>query len=157
MTVGTVTPDIASWPPLDDDKQALGRQLLDWAADGSGAAPRLCLVRGAEGSGKSRLLAWLLAGTVGLPGITVHATVPSEGLTSESFAWELGRQLGYGPLSPARLLDQVALDERPLLLLVPDLHRAGAGPVDLAGGGTADPGRRPAGTAAVNAPSARGC
>ncbi|MFF4032984.1 hypothetical protein ACFYZ2_25065 [Streptomyces sviceus] len=129
MTVGTVTPDIASWPPLDDDKRAPGQQLLDWAADGDG--PRLCLVRGAEGSGKSALLAWLLAGTVGRPGLTVHATVPSEGLTTESFAWELGRQLGYGPLSPDRLLDQVGADERPLLLLVPDLHRAGAGPADL--------------------------
>jgi hypothetical protein len=129
MTVGTVTPDIASWPPLDDDKRAPGQQLLDWAADGDG--PRLCLVQGAEGSGKSGLLAWLLAGTVGRPGLTVHATVPSEGLTTESFAWELGRQLGYGPLSPARLLDQVGADERPLLLLVPDLHHAGAGPADL--------------------------
>ena len=130
MTVGTtVTPDIAAWPPLDEDKRAPGRQLLDWAADGAGS--RLCLVRGAEGSGKSALLAWLLAGTVGRPGLVVHATVPSEGLTTETFAWELGRQLGYGPLSPGRLLDQVAADERPLLLRVPDLHRAGAGPADL--------------------------
>ncbi|MGX1367018.1 hypothetical protein RKD19_002377 [Streptomyces canus] len=129
MTVGTVTPDLASWPPLDDDKRAAGQQLLDWATDGDG--PRLCLLRGAEGSGKSGLLAWFLAGTVGRPGLTVHATVPSEGLTTESFAWELGRQLGYGPLSPGRLLDQVRADERPLLILVPDLHRAGAGPADL--------------------------
>ncbi|WP_249125880.1 hypothetical protein [Streptomyces sp. A2-16] len=128
MTVGTVTPDIASWPPLDDEKRSPGRQLLDWAA---GGGARLCLLRGAEGSGKSGLLAWLLAGTVGRPGLTVHATVPSEGLTAESFAWELGRQLGYGPLSPGRLLDRVAADERPLLILVPDLHRAGAGPADL--------------------------
>lgn len=129
MTVGTVMPDIASWPPLDDDKRAAGQQLLDWAA---GDAPRLCLLRGAEGGGKSALLAWFLAGTVDhRAGITVHATVPSAGLTTETFAWELGRQLGYGPLSPARLLDQVAADERPLLLLVPDLHRAGAGPADL--------------------------
>ncbi|MET8077199.1 hypothetical protein [Streptomyces sp. NPDC005303] len=129
MTVGTVTPDIASWPPLDDRLRSHGQRLFEWAADAKG--PRLCLVRGAEGSGKSGLLAWLLAGTVGRPGITVHATVPSAGLTTESFAWELGRQLGYGPLSPDRLLDQVAADERPLLLLVPDLHRAGAGPADL--------------------------
>lgn len=130
MTAGTtVTPDITSWPPLDEEKRAPGQRLLDWATAGEG--PRLCLVRGAGGSGKSALLAWLLAGTVGRPGLTVHATVPSEGLTTESFAWELGRQLGYGPLSPDRLLDQVAADERPLLLLVPDLRRAGAGPADL--------------------------
>ncbi|MFC8434779.1 hypothetical protein [Streptomyces sp. NPDC057253] len=130
MTAGTtVTPDITAWPPLDEDKRVPGQRLLDWAADGEG--PRLLLLRGGEGSGKSGLLAWLLAGTIGRPGLTVHATVPSEGLTTESFAWELGRQLGYGPLSPGRLLDQVAADERPLVLLVPDLHRAGAGPADL--------------------------
>ncbi|MFF4630903.1 WD40 repeat domain-containing protein [Streptomyces griseorubiginosus] len=134
MTAGTtvtttVPPDITAWPPLDEDKRSAGQQLLHWAADGVG--PRLCLVRGAGGSGKSGLLAWLLAGTVGRPGLTIHATVPSEGLTTETFAWELGRQLGYGALSPDRLLDRVGADERPLLLLVPDLHRAGAGPADL--------------------------
>jgi hypothetical protein len=107
MTVGAVTWDITSWPPIDEKTRPFGQRLLDWAADGNGAGPRLCLVRGAEGSGKSRLLAWFLAGTIDRPGITVHATVPSEGLTAESFAWELGRQLGYGPLSPVRLLDQV--------------------------------------------------
>lgn len=134
MTAGTtvtttVPPDITAWPPLDEDKRAPGQRLLNWAADGEG--PRLCLVRGAGGSGKSALLAWLLAGTVGRPGLTIHATVPSEGLTTETFAWELSRQLGYGTLSPDRLLDQVGADERPLLLLVPDLHRAGSGPTDL--------------------------
>ncbi|MFF8452671.1 hypothetical protein ACF06Q_33970 [Streptomyces leeuwenhoekii] len=131
MTVGAATPDIASWPPLDDDKRPSGQQLLDWAADGSGERPRLCLLRGAEGSGKSHLLAWFLAGAAGHPRTIVHATVPAEGLTAETFAWELGRQLGYGPLSPARLLDRIGRDQRPLLLLVPDAHRAGAGPADL--------------------------
>ncbi|MFF4056659.1 hypothetical protein ACFYZ8_43785 [Streptomyces sp. NPDC001668] len=131
MTAGTTTPDIAAWPPLDEHERAAGRQLLDWAADDSGARPRLCLVRGAAGSGKSRLLAWFLAGSAGHPATTVHATVLAEGLTAESFAWAAGRQLGYGPLAPARLLDRMSEDERPVLLLVPDLHRAGAGPADL--------------------------
>jgi hypothetical protein len=53
MTASAATPDIASWPPLDDGKRTFGQQLLDWAADDSGARPRLCLVRGAAGSGKS--------------------------------------------------------------------------------------------------------
>ncbi|MCX5262335.1 hypothetical protein OOK27_50920 [Streptomyces canus] len=133
MTVGTATPGpgIASWPPLDDDKRAFGQRLLDWAADDTGVGPQLFLVRGAEGSGKSHLLAWFLAGAAGHPRTTVHATVLAAGLTAETFAWSLGRQLGYGPLSPARLLDRVSQDERPLLILVPDLHRAGAGPADL--------------------------
>ncbi|MCX4856479.1 hypothetical protein [Streptomyces canus] len=133
MTVGTATPGpgIASWPPLDDDKRAFGQRLLDWAADDTGLGPQLFLVRGAEGSGKSHLLAWFLAGAAGHPRTTVHATVLAAGLTAETFAWSLGRQLGYGPLSPAHLLDRVSQDERPLLILVPDLHRAGAGPADL--------------------------
>lgn len=129
MTVGAVVPDIAPWPPLDDQLRPSGRRLLDWAADDSG--PGLLLVRGAGGSGKSRLLAWFLAGAVAHPRTVVHATVPAEGLTAETFAWELGRQLGHGPLSPARLLERLRRDERPLLILVPDLHRAGAGPADL--------------------------
>ncbi|MFF7548051.1 hypothetical protein ACFZCU_31095 [Streptomyces canus] len=131
MTVGAVTPDIASWPPLDEEKRALGQRLLDWAANDTGVGPQLFLVRGAEGSGKSHLLAWFLAGAAGHPRTTVHATVLAAGLTAETFAWSLGRQLGYGPLSPSRLLDRASQDERPLLILVPDLHRAGAGPADL--------------------------
>ncbi|SDO19798.1 hypothetical protein SAMN04487981_10941 [Streptomyces sp. cf386] len=147
MTVDTAIPDMAGWPPLDDDKRAFGQQLLAWAADDNGARSRLLLVRGAEGSGKSHLLAWFLAGSGdGAAGQsrttvhasahptvrpTVHATLLTEGLTAQTCAWELGRQLGYGPLSPARLLDRVSRDERPLLLLVADLHRSGAGPADL--------------------------
>ncbi|MFF1304722.1 hypothetical protein [Streptomyces sp. NPDC058307] len=131
MTAETTTPDLASWPPLDDRERPAARRLLAWAADGSGTEPRLCLVRGAEGSGKSRLLAWFLVGSADHPATTVHATVLAEGLTAESFAWAMGRQLGYGPLGPARLLDRVSRDERPVLLLVPDLHRAGAGSADL--------------------------
>ncbi|NEB00485.1 AAA family ATPase [Streptomyces sp. SID13726] len=129
MTAATVTPDIAAWPPLQERERAHGRRLLDWAAGTGG--PRLCLVRGTAGSGKSRLLAWFMAGSAGHPRTVVHALVLAEGLTAESFAWEAGRLLGYGPLDPARLIERVALDERPVLFLVPDLHRSGAGPVDL--------------------------
>jgi hypothetical protein len=61
----------------------------------------------------------------------VHATVPAAGLITEVFARELGRQLGYGPTSPERLLHRVVLDQRELFLLVPDLHRSGRGPAGL--------------------------
>ncbi|MFG2828356.1 hypothetical protein ACGFWI_12965 [Streptomyces sp. NPDC048434] len=125
-------PDIAAWPHVEG---VSGRQqLFDWAVDVNGDRPRLCLARGEQGSGKSRLLAWFLAGaaTAGHPRTTVHATVPAEGLTADTFAWDLGRQLGYGPLPLDRLLNQVATDQRPTLLLVPDLHRAGRGAADLA-------------------------
>lgn len=122
-------PEFTAWPQLEGVEQ--GGALFDWAVDREG--PRICLVKGPQGSGKSRLLAWLLAGssTASVPATTVHATVPAEGLCTEVFAWELGRQLGYGPTSPDQLLNRVALDQRVLFLLVPDLHRSGRGPVDL--------------------------
>ncbi|MFB7636067.1 hypothetical protein ACFC0M_34695 [Streptomyces sp. NPDC056149] len=123
-------PDIAAWPPLDQVTAAHGPALLDWAADTSPERPRVCLVRGARGSGKSRLLAWFLMGSPAHPRTVVHAAVLAEGLISDAAAWDVGRQLGYGPLSPARLLDRLLVDQRPLLLLVADLHRAGRGPAD---------------------------
>ncbi|MYT72631.1 MULTISPECIES: hypothetical protein [unclassified Streptomyces] len=124
-------PDLTAWPPRDGVSAAHGPALLDWAADASADRARLCLLRGARGSGKSHLLTWFLLGPTDRPRTTPHATVPAAGLFTDAFAWELGRQLGYGPLAPDRLLDRLTADQRPLLLLVPDLHLAGRGPADL--------------------------
>ncbi|MER5640728.1 WD40 repeat domain-containing protein [Kitasatospora sp. NPDC002227] len=99
--------------------------LKAWAESPDG--PRLCLVRGGPGSGKSRLLAWLVAES----GVPVHAAVPAEGQLAVTLAWELGRQLGYGPLGPAALTARIAADPRPVRLVLPDLHKAGRGPADL--------------------------
>jgi hypothetical protein len=135
MSVGPATsgpaaagPDLAAWPPLEGVVARHGPALLDWAT-GPGH-PKVCLVKGAQGSGKSQLLAWFLAGSASHPRTTVHAAVLSEGLFAEAFAWDAGRQLGFGPLSSAGLLHRLAVDRRPLLVLVPDLHRAGRGPAD---------------------------
>ncbi|MFE6892755.1 WD40 repeat domain-containing protein [Streptomyces sp. NPDC057694] len=123
-------PDLAAWPPREGVSAAHGPALLDWAADTSAGRPRVCLLRGARGSGKSHLLTWFLLGPTGHARTTPHATIPSAGLFTDAFAWELGRQLGYGPLAPDRLLERLTADPRPLLLLVPDLHLAGRGPAD---------------------------
>jgi len=61
----------------------------------------------------------------------VHAAVPAEGQTASTLAWEIGRQLGYGPCGPAALVERIAADPRPVLILLPDLHKAGRGPRDL--------------------------
>ncbi|WP_329120716.1 WD40 repeat domain-containing protein [Streptomyces sp. NBC_01465] len=127
----TAPPDTTAWPPREAVTATHGPALLAWAADTAPDRTRVCLIRGARGSGKSQLLAWFLAGAPSHPRTTAHATVLSAGLFTDAFAWELGRQLGYGPLAPHRLLDRIAADARPLLLLVPDLHRAGRGPADL--------------------------
>lgn len=124
-------PDIADWPtPLDGVTAAHGPALLGWAAETSPVRSRVCLVRGARRTGKSQLLAWFLAGSASHPSAAVHATVLAEGLFTDAAAWDLGRQLGYGPLAPDRLLERLAVDRRPLLLLVVDLHRSGRGPAN---------------------------
>ncbi|MFF4799262.1 WD40 repeat domain-containing protein [Streptomyces sp. NPDC001351] len=123
-------PDITQWPPPDGVTATHGPALLEWAACVPPEKSRLCLVRGARGSGKSQLLAWFLAGSASHPSTTVHATVLAEGLFADAVAWELGRQLGYGPLAPERLLERLAVDRRPLFVLVVDLHRSGRGPAD---------------------------
>ncbi|MGW4897975.1 WD40 repeat domain-containing protein [Kitasatospora sp. NPDC004240] len=119
-------------------------ELLAWAADGpatdtdgSDGRPRLALVTGPRGAGKTRLLAGLVAATA-TPGsgATVHAVGFAQGQTAETLAWQLARHLGYGPLDPAPLLERLRLDPRPLLLLLTDLHRSGRGPAGLS---AADP------------------
>ncbi|MFE7527919.1 hypothetical protein ACFU7Y_19715 [Kitasatospora sp. NPDC057542] len=47
-------------------------------------------------------------------------------------AWQLGRHLGYGALEPEPLLERIAVDPRPLRLLVTDLHLAGCVPTHVA-------------------------
>ncbi|MEY9963012.1 hypothetical protein ABIA33_001038 [Streptacidiphilus sp. MAP12-16] len=124
-------PDIAAWPPLAGPAARLAPTLLDWASREDAGCPRVCLVSGGRGTGKSHLLAWLLAGSDTHPATTVHATVPARGQTAQTLAWELGRQLGYGPLDVAELLGRVSADPRAIRMLVPDLHLAGRGPADL--------------------------
>ncbi|MFF4960233.1 hypothetical protein ACFY2Z_24785 [Streptomyces sp. NPDC001222] len=130
LSAAPAGPDITQWPPLDGLTATHASTLLEWAASDPLKKSKLCLVRGARGSGKSQLLAWFLAGSASHPSTTVHATVLAEGLFTDAVAWELGRQLGYGPLPPERLLERLAVDQRPLFLLVVDLHRSGRGPAD---------------------------
>ncbi|MET9618462.1 hypothetical protein [Kitasatospora indigofera] len=123
--------DAGGRPPLEGPGAHLAPALLSWAADESPARSRLCLLTGPPDSGKTRLLAWLLAGSTGRARPTVHAVGFAAGHIPQTLAWQLGRHLGYGPLAPAGLLARLAEDPRPVLLLITDLHRAGRGPAHL--------------------------
>ncbi|WP_260475560.1 hypothetical protein [Streptomyces sp. WAC 06725] len=130
MTIasGVQAPDMAAWPPLPPHCAAAGHALVQWVATADTDRSRLCVLRGGRASGKSHLLAWFLIGAASHPSTTAHATVPAQGLITDAVAWEMGRQLGYGPVPAHRLLVRIAADQRPLLLLLPDLHLAGRGP-----------------------------
>ncbi|MFF3432227.1 hypothetical protein [Streptomyces sp. NPDC002602] len=110
------------------ERPAAGREpaaaaLLGWLADP--VAPRLCLVSGSEGCGKSSLLAWLVHhGT--RPGTpterTVHAVVPFAGRSLWGTVWSISEQLGVVTRSPEELVATLKADGRRTVMALPDLH-----------------------------------
>ncbi|GLW53400.1 WD40 repeat domain-containing protein [Kitasatospora phosalacinea] len=112
-------------PPLRAGRRAAGAALLGWLGDAR--APRLCRVTGSPGSGRTHLLAWLVAGgtdPAAPPGRRVNAFLPAEGCGVRAAVWQLARQLEVSARTPGELLDRLAADPRPTVLCVPDLDRA---------------------------------
>ncbi|MFF3312833.1 hypothetical protein [Streptomyces sp. NPDC002952] len=119
------------------ERPAAGREpaaaaLLAWLADP--AAPRMCLVTGATGGGKSTLLAWLVAHGA-RPGTPqqrrIHAIAPLQGLGVRAAMWTLANQLNVTARAPGELITTLAADPRPVTIVLPDLHAA-ADPLALA-------------------------
>lgn len=112
------------------ERPAAGREpaaaaLLAWLADS--AAPRLCAITGSPSSGKSMLLAWLVAhgtrpGTP--PERRVHAFAPAAGLTATTVAWTIAEQLAVPARTAGELVGALASDERRTVIVLPDLHKA---------------------------------
>ncbi|WP_369147255.1 hypothetical protein [Streptomyces sp. R44] len=110
------------------ERPAAGREpaaaaLLGWLADPH--APRLCLVSGSAGCGKSGLLAWLVhhgtrSGTAAER--AVHAVVPSAGRSAAGTVWALADQLGVAARSRGELVRAVSSDPRRTVIVLPDLH-----------------------------------
>ncbi|MFD4158138.1 hypothetical protein ACFWR4_35955 [Streptomyces hydrogenans] len=120
--------------PADGRRPATGTEpgagaLLGWLTDPD--APRLCLVTGAAGSGKTALLGWLAAqATRGRRGRgrTERILVPLAGQGALGVAWTLANRLGVVARTPADLGHALATSEarrtgRTVLLLT-DLHAA---------------------------------
>ncbi|MFE3638493.1 hypothetical protein [Streptomyces sp. NPDC059168] len=113
------------WSRPASGREPAAAALLSWLGDPR--APGLAVVTGAEGSGKSRLLAWLIShgtrpGTVGER--RVHGFVPLPGQTATTAAWMLGEQLSIAARSPGDLLAALAADRRRTVIALPELHRA---------------------------------
>ncbi|MFE9045153.1 hypothetical protein ACFYOG_30125 [Streptomyces sp. NPDC007818] len=103
--------------------------LLGWLTDPD--APRLCLVTGAPGSGKTALLGWLAAHETRARrgrARTDRILVPLAGQSALGVAWTLADRLGVVARTPADLGPALATSEarrtgRTVLLLT-DLHAA---------------------------------
>ncbi|MFD7409116.1 hypothetical protein ACFV7R_42295 [Streptomyces sp. NPDC059866] len=121
MTAGSAP----RWSRPASGREPAAAALLSWLGDPR--APGLAVVTGAEGSGKSRLLAWLIGhGT--RPGTVserrVHGFVPLPGQTATTAAWMLGEQLSIAARSPGDLLAALAADRRRTVIALPELHSA---------------------------------
>ncbi|MGW0283502.1 hypothetical protein ACWDXT_10365 [Streptomyces sp. NPDC003236] len=115
----------ARWSRPASGREPAAAALLSWLRDPH--APGLAVITGAEGSGKSRLLAWLIGhGTrPGTPAERrVHGFVPLPGQTATTAAWMLGEQLSIAARSPGDLLAALDADRRRTVVALPGLHSA---------------------------------
>ncbi|MEF9886101.1 hypothetical protein [Streptomyces sp. P9-A4] len=109
--------------------EAEATALLGWLTDPE--APRLCLVTGAPGSGKTALLGWLArhGPRAGRPRRrTARVLVPLAGQSALGATWTIADRLGVVARSPGDLVHALATSEaRPAgraVLLLTDLHAA---------------------------------
>lgn len=113
------------WERPPAGREPAGAALLAWMADPQ--APRLCLITGSEGAGKSLLLAWMIRhgtqpGTE--PARRVHGFVPLAGQTATTTAWMLAQQLSLSVRTPGELVTKIADDPRRTVIVFPELHAA---------------------------------
>lgn len=110
------------------ERPAAGREpaaaaLLGWLADER--APRLCLVSGSAGCGKSELLAWLVrhGAEHGVPrDRAVHAVgLPAAGGLL-GLVWSVAGQLGIVARDPGEIVLALGRDHRRTVIVLPDLH-----------------------------------
>ncbi|MEV8591126.1 WD40 repeat domain-containing protein [Streptomyces sp. NPDC051180] len=127
-------PSATPSPAWDGRRPAIGTEaeaaaLLGWLTDPE--APRLCVVTGERGSGKTALLGWFAAygPRAGRPRRrTARVLVPLAGQSVLGAAWTIADRLGVVAKSPGDLVDALATSEaRPAgraVLLLTDLHAA---------------------------------
>ncbi|MFH9727277.1 WD40 repeat domain-containing protein [Streptomyces sp. NPDC017254] len=127
-------PSATPSPAWDGRRPATGTEaeataLLGWLTDPE--APRLCLVTGAPGSGKSALLGWFAqhGPRAGRPRRrTARVLVPLAGQSALGATWTIADRLGVVARSPGDLVHALATSEaRPAaraVLLLTDLHAA---------------------------------
>ncbi|MER6696190.1 hypothetical protein ABT289_03280 [Streptomyces fimicarius] len=112
------------WDRPSGGREPAAAALLGWLSDAQ--APRVCLVSGSEGCGKSALLAWLVhhgSRPGGLAERTVHAVVPPSADESVlATVWSIADQLGVVARAPWELVPVLAADGRRTVIVLPDVH-----------------------------------
>ncbi|WP_328707662.1 hypothetical protein [Streptomyces mesophilus] len=99
--------------------------ILGWLRDPH--APRVCVISGDEGCGKSMFLAWLAEQATRPDTVVerrIHGLVPLAGQSASTAAWLLAEQLGSAARTPGDLIAKVAADRRRTVIVMPDLHHS---------------------------------
>ncbi|MFF7458222.1 hypothetical protein [Kitasatospora sp. NPDC008115] len=112
-------------PPPAAGRKPAGLALLDLLDDPK--APRLCVLSGPPGIGKSHLLTWLgeaCATPGGPPARRPDAAFSLAGMTAESVVWRLAARLGVTARGPAELVRVLGENPYPRLLFLRDLDRS---------------------------------
>ncbi|MFJ6102614.1 hypothetical protein ACIQHY_16610 [Streptomyces sp. NPDC092359] len=124
-------PSATPFPAWDGRRSVIGTgaeatALLGWLTDPE--SPRLCLVTGAPGTGKTALLDWLAryGPRAGRPRRrAARALVPLAGQSALGATWTIADRLGVVARSPGDLVHALATGEaRRTVLLLTDLHAA---------------------------------
>lgn len=113
------------WDPPAAGREPAAAALLGWLADPH--APRLCLVSGSEGCGKSALLAWLVrhGSQSGTPvERAIHAVVPFAGESLWGTVWSIADQIGVVARAPGELVAALIRDPRRTVIVLTDVHDA---------------------------------
>lgn len=92
------------------------RVLRAWLGDPR--SPRLCMVTGSPGTGKSRLLASLFAAE----SASFNAGLSARGMTPAVVEWAIAEQLA---LPPDRLVERLTADTRPVTIIIGEFDESG--------------------------------
>jgi hypothetical protein len=108
--------------PLGAGREPAAEALRRWLADL--LRPRVCVVTGSPGVGKSHLTAWLVAADLSTVR-SINGAMSARGMIAETFTWALGEQLSVAGGDPETLVATLAGDTRRVVLAIGELDQSG--------------------------------
>ncbi|MFI0450854.1 hypothetical protein [Actinomadura sp. 6N118] len=119
-------------PPVGAGRERAAAAIRAWLGDL--LRPRLCVVTGSPGAGKSRLVAWVGAADA-VTDRAVNGMIGARGMTARSMAWALADQLTLPGGEPGEVVARIAADRRRATVIIGELDESGVG---CDGGGAAE-------------------
>jgi hypothetical protein len=116
--------ETSSAPTVGAGREPAAAAVRAWLTDV--LRPRLCVVTGQPGTGKTHLTAWTALNDLGAER-SVQCMVSARGLTLHSLAWALAEQFTVAGGTPDEVVARIAADRRRATIIVSELDEAGPG------------------------------